>query len=199
MATEITSEAITFDGITYWINCDKDIPCYSEYLKTTIRQVNAMLSHHSKLFIVRYDFRSKLNSNNNTDFLNFMEIIKKKIKVAYGLVRIGYIWCREHGKKNGGLHYHFSLLINGHKIKYPDKLSRLIEGDFAIFGGSMGYVENCFYNLARGDQQTIGEAIYRLSYLAKVNTKSGNRKQNVKRFGSSKIEFKNYPRSPKLF
>lgn len=190
MATAITSKAVTVDGVTYWINCDKDKPCYSEYLKTIIRQVNSMMSHHSKLFMVRYDFRLKLKSDNNNDFLNFMDAIKKKIKTAYGLVRIGFLWCREHGLKNGGLHYHFAFLIDGHKIKYPDKLSRLIEGDFASFKGSMGYVPNCFLNLSRGDQKGIGEAIYRLSYLAKVNTKSGNRKQNVKRFGSSKIKKK---------
>jgi hypothetical protein len=190
MATEITSNAYTFNGLTYFINCDKDKPCYSEYIKTIIKQVNAMLTYHSKLFMVRYDFRSKQRSDNNEDFLNFFDTIKKKIKTTYGLVRIGYIWCREHGAKNGGLHYHFVLLIDGHKINYPDKLSRLIEGDFALYGGSVGYVPNCFLNLKRGDQQTIGEAIYRVSYLAKVNTKSGNRKQNVKRFGASKIKIR---------
>ena len=119
-----------------------------------------------------------------------MASVKKKVIEAYGLTRLGYIWCREHGIKNGYLHYHIALLINGHKINYPDKLSRLIEGDFALFGGSVGYVPNCYSNIYRGDDQTIGEAIYRLSYLTKVNTKDGNRKLNVKRFGSSRIKKK---------
>lgn len=190
MATEITLKAVTVDGVTYSINCDKDKPCYSEYIKTTIKQVNAMLSHHSKVFMVRYDFRSKLKFDNNNNFLNFMEAIKKKIKSTYCLVRIGIIWCREHGKNNGGLHYHFALLLDGHKINYPDKLSQLVERELALYDGSIGYVPNCYLNLNRGDQQGIGRAIYRLSYLAKVNTKSGNRKQSIKRFGSSKIKEK---------
>ena len=64
-------------------------------IKAQINQVDAMLSHHSKIHIIRFDLRVFEFTNDNSIITVFNRRLHKWLKRKYCLKRIGFAWCRE--------------------------------------------------------------------------------------------------------
>ncbi len=177
--------AITVNGQTWRVN-SQGSGLISHAIKAMINQVDAMLSHHSKLHIIRFDLRVYEYTNNNGIMTAFNRRLHKWLKRKYNLKRVGFIWCREleTAKKQ---HYHYALLVDGHKINHSFEINNKIKELWRQLDGSEYFPDNCYYNVKRGDFETIQAAIWRISYLAKTRGK-GYKPDQTKNYGTSRIK-----------
>jgi predicted nuclease of restriction endonuclease-like RecB superfamily len=58
-------------------------------------QVDPMLSHHSKMHIIRFDLRVYEYTENNGIITTFNRRLHKWLKRKYNLKHVGFILCRE--------------------------------------------------------------------------------------------------------
>ena len=113
---KIFSPEIVFDGVTLSINANEKQGCYEVILRRTHEQIQAMLSHHCKVFVFMVMFHSNDYSPINRLFSNFMRKFKKKLAAKLGLKRMGYVWVRERDER-AAQHYHLAIFIDGNKVQ----------------------------------------------------------------------------------
>jgi hypothetical protein len=107
------------------------------------------------------------------------------------------MWCREletakkqprnsqeTAKKQ---HYHYALIIDGHKVNFPYEVTNKVKELWLQLDGSEYFPHNCYYNVKRDDYESIQDAIWRISYLAKARGK-GYKPDQVKNYGTSRIK-----------
>jgi hypothetical protein len=177
----LTNEpTVTIDGLELPIqNMGKDgkiYNCYVEPLQRFKREIDAMLSHHCKIFILRFDVRIYTNSQTNEVISNFRKSYAERVKRYYKTKNVAYVWCREVEKKKKQ-HYHFAVIVDGNEAWVAGALLAMAEEVAAIQDLSIGYCDNPSYlikrtDLAKGDYSTYNDAFYRLSYLAKERGKT---------------------------
>jgi hypothetical protein len=178
-------EAITVNGNTWRVN-SRGSGLIAHSIKTMINQVDAMLSHHSKIHIIRFDLRVIEYTENNEIMTVLNRRLHKWLKRKYNLNRVGFIWCREleTAKKQ---HYHYALIIDGHKVNYPYEITNKVKELWRQLDGSEYFPDNCFYNIKKNDFESIQAAIWRISYLAKARGK-GYKPDQTKNYGTSRIK-----------
>ena len=181
------AKAITVNGRTWWVNSHGS-GLYSHIIKAMINQIDAMLSHHSRLHIIRFDLRQDVYTDNSQRITSFNRRFHKWLKRGYKLNRVGYMWARERDKAKKQ-HYHYALLIDGHKAQYPAKILIKAKEMWESLMGSEYTPQNCYYNVKREDYKSIQDAIWRVSYLAKVRSK-GRRPEQAKDYSTSRIKHK---------
>lgn len=183
----IKDKVITVNGNT-WHVISKYGGLYSHMIKAMIGQIEAILSHHSKVHIIRFDLHQDEYIEDSKRITSFNRRFSRWLKRKYNLKRVGFIWCREQDKVEQQ-HYHYALLVDGHKVRYPAKI---LEQAKEIWTSLMGYdftPKNCFYNVKRDDYDSIQSAIWRISYLAKVKTK-GKKPEQSKDYSTSRVKYK---------
>jgi hypothetical protein len=112
----------------------------------------------------------------------------KWLKRKYNLKRIGFIWCRELETARQQ-HYHYAVMIDGHKANYPCVINDKIKDIWQQLDGSAYFPAHCYYNMERNDFRSIQAAIWRISYLAK-NRGKGYKPAQTKNYGASRIRLK---------
>jgi hypothetical protein len=177
------SKVITI-GETYTIY-SKGSGYYTNIMKSIIGQVDSFLSHHSKVHILHFDLRQYENTLNNNRMTVFKRRLFKRLRSKYHFLRIGYIWCREQ-ETSDYPHYHYALLLDGHKIQHPKNIWPLVKSVWETMDGSPYLPKNCYYNINRGNHKEIQEVIYRLSYFAKVKGKD-KAEASTNNFSTSRI------------
>ena len=90
MAYITRNKAIEVNGKTWWVNSAKS-GLISHAIKAMINQVDAMLSHHSKIHLIRFDLRMYQFADNNKIISIFNRRFHKWLKRKYKLNRIGFI------------------------------------------------------------------------------------------------------------
>ncbi|WP_019028767.1 YagK/YfjJ domain-containing protein [Colwellia piezophila] len=178
--------AITVNGQTWRVN-SKGSGLISHAIKSMINQVDTMLSHHSKIHIIRFDLRVYEYTENNGLITAFNRRLHKWLKRKYNLKRIGFVWCRELETAKQQ-HYHYALMIDGHKVNYPHEITNKVKELWRQLDGSEFFPDNCYYNVKRDDYETIQAAIWRISYLAKARGK-GYKPEQTKNYGTSRIKY----------
>lgn len=179
-------KAITVNGQTWWVN-SAGSGLITHAIKAMINQVDVMLNHHSKIHLIRFDLRMYQYTDNNEIITIFNRRLHKWLKRKYDLKRIGFIWCREQETAKQQ-HYHFVLMIDGHKVRHPiEILSKAREIWDIHLSGSEFTPKNCYYNLERDNYDSIQYAIWRISYLAKARGK-GYKPPQTKNYGTSRIK-----------
>ncbi|UJF21502.1 YagK/YfjJ domain-containing protein [Shewanella sp. OMA3-2] len=178
---------ITLDGITWWVNA-KASGLVVNAIKAMINQVNAMISHHSKVHLLRFDLRMSQYTHDNKIITIFNRRLHRWLIRQYQVKsdRIGYIWCREMEKATQQ-HYHCVLMIDGHKVRHPIKVLEKIREIWKDLGGSEYTPKNCYYNLHRDNYESRQKAIWRISYLAKARGK-GCKPSQTKNYSTSRIK-----------
>lgn len=180
-------KAITINGNTWWVN-SKGSGLYTHIIKAMINQVDAMLSHHSKLHIIRFDLRQYEYTDNSDKITSFNRRFHKWLKRHYNLNRIGYMWARERDKAKKQ-HYHYALIIDGHKANYPASILKKAKDIWESLQGSEFTPKNCYYNVRRGEYRQLQRAIWRISYLAKVRSKGKHKRPDqTKDYSTSRIK-----------
>lgn len=185
MAYITKDNAITVNGKTWWVN-SKGSGLITHAIKAMINQVDAMLSHHSKIHIIRFDLRLYDLTENNQIITVFNRRLHKWLQRKYNLKRVGFMWCRELGTVNQRQHYHYALIVDGHKVNYPHEITCKVRDLWQQLDGSEYFPKNCYYNVKRADYESIQAAIWRISYLAKAKGK-GYKPDQTKNYGTSRV------------
>jgi hypothetical protein len=130
----------------------------------------------SKLIAIRLELKMKQWSQDNQPISHFFKQLKRKLFKHYGRCYHGYIWVREQNHATAQ-HYHAALLVDGQKVMHSNTIKQIAE---CIWQHGYLSLPKCpFYRVHRSQIQRFQALIYRLSYLAKAETK-GNRPQGVK-------------------
>lgn len=188
MSYVTNAKYISLSGNTWAVNSKKS-GLISHALKAMVGQVDAMLSHHSKIHIIRFDLRVYEYSDTNNQISLYNKYLHRWLKRKYGLSRIGFCWCREIETQKYQ-HYHYVLIVDGHKIRHPYEILPKVKEIWEVYlRGSEFTPKNCYYNVKRGDHKTLQTAIYRISYLAKSRGK-GYKPAQTKNYGTSRIKQK---------
>lgn len=184
----ITKDKVrTVNGQTWRVNTAGS-GLITHALKAMINQVDAMLSHHSKVLVIRFDLHIHHQTEDNEIITVFNRRLHKWLKRKYNFKRIGFCWCREIETAKQQ-HYHYVLMVNGHKVRHPIAiLSKVKEIWEQHLNHSLEYTpKNCYYNICLNDFKSIQNAIYRISYLAKARSK-GYKPPQTKNYGTSRIK-----------
>ncbi|GLX77724.1 hypothetical protein tinsulaeT_10640 [Thalassotalea insulae] len=180
-------KAITINGKTWWVN-SKGSGLLTHTIKSMIGQVDAMLSYHSKIHLIRFDLRVYGYTENNDIITKFNKRFHRWLERKYKLSRIGFCWCREQENQKHQ-HYHYVLMVDGHKVRHPHEILPKIKEIWELgLQGSEFTPKNCYYNLKRDDYDSIQKAIWRISYLAKARGK-GYKPTQTKNYGTSRVIF----------
>ena len=173
------------------VNAEKNLGLFKEILQRMTTQLENILSYHSKILLTRLDLRCNQNSNNNKHISKIISKIKQCLKRRYQLSRLGYVWVREQHTAYTP-HYHLVLMLDDHKVKNSWKLNQLFKHywENRYDYGSVGFAKNADYNIKRSQAKPLTEAVKRMSYLAKINTKPI--KQSMRLFGCSRILHKQH-------
>ena len=161
---------------------------YIETLNKTIEQLDITLQIHKRILVHRFDLHVNYYEGNSKRLSRFMNRLKQWIKRNYGIIGIGSIWVRER-EKSKEQHYHLALYLDGNKIQHPKKLNAQIKEMWGPHG-HMPTISNPFYYIDKNNLETERlEAIYRVSYLAKVRGK-GYRDEQAKDYEASRLKLK---------
>lgn len=185
MSYIMNTRFLEVDNQIFWVN-GKYSGIYSGMAKAMIGQVNSMLTHHSKLHLVRFDLRLYEYTPSNTVITKFNRILFKWLKRKYSLKRIGFLWCREIETAKQQ-HYHYALIIDGHKVCHPCEILKKVKSVWETqIQGSQYTPKRCYYNIKRDVSSSIQRAVWRVSYLAKARGKKYKPAQ-TKSYGTSRI------------
>ena len=110
-----------YKGKIWLINASDKYSIRTDILKALLDQLTAMLDHHRKVFIYRFDLHVPEYTAHNTQITDFNRRLFKRIKSHYKVNRIGYGWVREIETAKQQ-HYHYTLFLDGSKINEPHSL-----------------------------------------------------------------------------
>ena len=182
------NKAITVNGKTWWVNSSKS-GLITHSINAIINQVDAMLTHHSKIHLIRFDLRIYEYTDRNDMITQFNKKLRRWLEHNYQIQKMGFAWCREMETQKHQ-HYHYVLMIDGHKIRHPHKILIKVKDIWEQrLQGSEFTPKNCYYNLKRDDFESLQKAIWRISYLAKARGK-GYKPAQTKNYGTSRIKAK---------
>ncbi|PQJ53145.1 hypothetical protein BTO11_05350 [Psychrosphaera saromensis] len=151
-------------------------------------QMNNILTIYSKVLVVRFDLRTTQPMKDNKLINEFNKKFKQKLKKQYNC-EVAYIWVREQTLTSNNPHYHCAVMINGHKAQSSFGIAKAITAAINNLSQplSVYYPENNAYKIKRADAESVQRAIYRLSYLAKKETK-GNRPLFTSDYQASRLK-----------
>lgn len=174
-------------GLAYPINTKEgQYKSYCEILDRGINQLNMMLKRHCKVLVIRLDVHIPKHTKLNTNIGLFVDYLKRFIQRYYSTKDVGYIWVREIEKAKKQ-HYHLCVYVDGNKIRTSYKIVEWAERYLWSKGMSHYRPDNTFMMAFRDDKQTIDNAVYRMSYLAKIRGK-GYVEKNVKNYSASRLK-----------
>ena len=190
MSAYIThSQVIQHNGNTWFINSRKS-GIYTHMMKGMLDQVEAMLSHHNKVFLLRLEMKQHSYTDNSERVSKFFQSFKEHIQRRYSLNRFGYVWVREKGNSEQQ-HYHCFILLDGNKVQEPNYLTKAAQKYWELhLGGHLSWPpKRCYHRLTRDNHEALQDAIYHISYLAKGRDK-GYKPTQAKNFGRSRVKKK---------
>jgi len=158
---------------------------YFEIITRMIGQLDTAIKIHGRVLVHQFILRTNYYTPKNERVSNLMKNLKQKIKRDYGITEIGYAWVREQERAKQQ-HYHVVLFLDGNKIQHPKKLNMIIKKMWSPHG-SIPTIEHPFYYINKNDNKTRLEAIYRISYIAKIRGK-GYRDPQANDYGSSRLK-----------
>ena len=178
------TKTVTINNQTWWVN-SRSSGLYSDMLQKMLNQLFVMLEYHSKVHVIRFDLHQPTYTETNNRITQFNRRLFKWIKSNYEVKRIGYIWVREQ-ETSKQQHYHYALILNGHKVNYPQKIIQRVGEIWERMSGTDYTPKNCFYNIGQ-DEDTLQDAVYRISYLPKARGK-GYRPDQTKDYSTSRLK-----------
>ncbi len=186
MKRVINMESIAFFEQELLINASSEHGCYVEILERIKQQIDAMLSYHSRILVIRVDLHTASYQPDNQMMSAFIRKIRKRLSNKHGLKRMGFVWVREQEKAKSQ-HYHLALFIDANKVRHPHHIILGIEAIWQSWLNPKPFTpKNCYYIIKRNDPESIIEPFYRLSYLAKVRGK-GYKNKTANDFSTSRI------------
>lgn len=192
MRKKTNAETIEIDGLELPINTHKGkYSCFVEPLPKIKRELDAMLSHHRKVFVFRIDMRIESYTGDNEVMTKFLRSFIPWLKRRYELKRVGYVWCREveTSKKQ---HYHLVFMIDGTAVKTMKTIADKVIDLASIQDLSPWIPKSPSYliqrkHLEQGNYTKYKQAFFRASYIAKERGKKV-KGESVNSFQTSRIK-----------
>lgn len=172
-------------GKGWWVNAGKS-GLMVKPMRAMLGQIEAMLSNHSRVMLIRFDLRMESYTPDNKIITVFNRRLFKWVKAQYGVSRIGFVWCRELERAKRQ-HYHYALMLDGSKVNYPNSITKKVIQIWSELSGSAYVPKNCYYIMKRDCLESQQDAVYRISYLAKARGK-GYKATQAKNYGASRIK-----------
>lgn len=171
----ISTRPFIYDGVVWQIMDFRD-GIFNKIMDKLMAQFMEAQSQYSKVFAVRLDFRLKEKVSGNTIITRFFKALMPQLQKRYQCT-IRYSYVRELSKSSALPHYHAVFLFSGHVVNYPSEIIHIIKLEIANAHPLLGLVipENCFYLTYRNRLDSQQALIYRLSYLAKRDTKENSK------------------------
>ena len=124
--------------------------------KVATECVDAILAEHSRIVVVRVDFRyGKLQDPSLSQVKEDLITCLRYIKRTESLNVLGYCWKLEFAEKTG-YHYHCFFFLNGRKHSQDIKLAQQIGEIWKKVVGSEGAYHNCNLDAHNGKYPEIG-------------------------------------------
>ncbi|WP_324033388.1 YagK/YfjJ domain-containing protein [Aeromonas caviae] len=133
----------------------------------------------SKLTAIRIELHLKQWTANNAPVREFFTKLRRQLFKKYGKIYHRYIWVREQVQATAQ-HYHAVLLVDGQFVKHPSIIKKIASSIWSY--GYLCLPPRPFYHIHRDQIGRFCALVYRLSYLAKAETK-GNRPKKVRDYG----------------
>ena len=179
---------IVYSGVKIKINNGPQYGVYKETIISFIGQLDAAISIHKRVLVLRLDFHMNYYTETNYKFSKFMKNITQWLNRHYGIKNVGYQWVREQQRVKKQ-HYHLALILDGDLIQYPSKVNEIFREKW-LQNGAMRIPKNCFYRINKHNLKEVREkVIYRVSYNAKSRGKQ-NRPAQTKSHYSSRLKAK---------
>ena len=173
-----------------FINSSKTKGVYPNIIEKSVEQLDICLAKFGRVLVVRFDLSVDEYSGDNHTISTFLNRQKQRMFKTYGVKNIGHAWKRER-ETSKAQHYHVALLIDGNKIQYPSKILKQIKAKWYRHGRCW-IPDDCFYYIDKSKsnfKEKRGEAIYRLSYLAKTRG-TGYKDIQAKNYSVSRLKIK---------
>lgn len=169
------SSLAPYKGHAYHVFKPKQKSLNKKMVNTIISDYEIMLSHYSRVFVVRIELHPNTYSADNKVIRQFLERLTTFLSGEYQS-KVIYHCAREQDTAKQE-HYHLELMLSAHKINYSDRIQSLVEAMWEMHAnGTVAFVDNPFCIVYRGDKASLKGAIYRSSYFAKEHTKELNGK-----------------------
>jgi len=182
-----TKPTIRHNSTTYRINNgggDDDLPVFSKDLGRMIDVLEDCYRRFGRVLMVRVDLHTPLITANHADISRFMKNFSRTIERKFNH-RIGSVWCAEFHGDSKSVHYHLALFLNGNTFRTAQKLKPIIRRLWEHPAG--GYLakfeteeqlglKKKRHSMVIESKDLLHEAIYWLSYLAKVRGKLARQK-----------------------
>ena len=179
---------IVYSGVKIKINNAQQYGVYKEIVISFIGQLDAAISIHKRVLVLRLDFHVNYYTETNNKLSKFMKNIIQWLNRHYGIKKVGYQWVREQ-KRAKKQHYHLALILDGDLIQYPSKVNEIFREKW-LPNGSMYIPDNCFYRIDKHNLKEMREeVIYRVSYMAKSRGKQ-YRPAQTKDYYSTRLKAK---------
>jgi hypothetical protein len=144
-----------------------------------------VLEQHSQILIVRFDLHVPQYTEDNAQISEFMAKLNYWIKSHYkGVNEVRYVWVREHEKAKQQ-HYHVVLMLNGNKIRNPYYIHEKGKEFWSSLRGTSYHISK-HHHFHRDDHDSICEAFYHISYLAKARGK-GYKPHHTKNYAANRL------------
>lgn len=151
--------------------------------------LSAFLSWHSKAYMIRFDISLYDSLPHNHKISKFRSIVVKSLE-SYYQSTVVFGWVREQNSSDDKCHYHCFVLLNGHKANSTNTTFNIAQHALALVVDiNAHFPENCDYEIQRNSLASFQKALFRLSYLAKNDSKNG-KPSRAKSFSISHIEHK---------
>jgi len=181
---------VSLNGMLVPLNVTEDSGCYIEVMEAAQRQLEAMQSHHRDVFVVYFLIQCPSYTSANAPISRFMKSLGKRIltsagrrtKKRYQFRRYGYLWVREK-ETAAAQHYHVALMLDGKQIQNSIYLLQEYLQPAAESAEVTVSVCEGLDRVVRGDEDSYGACLKRVSYSAKERGK-GARKAKAKDFSS---------------
>lgn len=175
------------DGLVLPIQASLTQPMYIPILNTIYEQLIAMLSHHCKITVCRFDLTTT-PEHKLGDFKLFLRAAIDKLKNKFNLKRVGYVWVREIGSEGTikKAHYHLMMIVDGNKIQSPHGIHQVLNNEWQnTYQQPHIHIANS-HRLTNTHDQYFKDAFLHCSYLAKVHTKD-LQPTGYRNYGASQI------------
>lgn len=191
----------TYKGLAINTGKYKNLGVYTNMLEPLLNQIEVLLTHHSRIQLLRFDLHLPVTelitaSSGNQMATKFFKQIRQDLgsknwnyqnKVVQG-------WTREIGDSNNA-HYHCYIGVSS-TVRLgtfyddtPTHLWKLIYNRWKDISG--GFVRPSGHHVVnRFDNEQLNSAFYHLSYICKVRSKDFGTGELHKRYSNSRLKAK---------
>jgi len=181
----IHEDEFAYKDKLYMVNAKKS-GLFVEIIAKIIEQLEIAVSKWGRVFVLRFDLHQDYYTNDNKRMTAFRKRLFQKLKRVYGFKGIGYCWVREQ-ERSKSQHYHWVLFLDGNLIRHSSKINVMVKQAWEMPDGSfhVPIIKHPFHFVDGG--QSMTEAVYRVSYLAKPRGK-GYRPNQTKDYQCSRMK-----------